>query len=82
MFFRKSSSISGLVALVFDELAKSKISVIAYLWNDHCVVIDEFEGDKIRIIGHAEGLFWVSKKDFANDYSGLSLLIFKTIVKI
>ena len=60
-----------------DELSKLKIPIIVYLWGNHFQAIDKFEQNRIRIIDHEEESSWITKDDFADNYSGFALLISK-----
>ncbi|MCK4904869.1 DUF1573 domain-containing protein [bacterium] len=77
----KAAEAKGLYAvgmkLSLDDIAKLKIPIIAYLRNNHCLVIDGFEGGNLRIIDPPKEPRLVSKKDFTDTYSGFSLLISK-----
>ena len=77
----KAAQSKGLYAegmkISFDDLSKLKMPIIAYFWENHCVVIDGFKGDTLTIIDTPRDPYSISKEDFAKFYSGFSLLISK-----
>ena len=77
----KAAQLKGLYAvgmkIGFDDLAKLKIPAIAYLWDNHCVVIDGFEENKLRVINYPKETRLIPKEGFIEIYSGFSLLISK-----
>ena len=77
----KAAQAKGLYAegmkLSIEELSKLKIPIIAYFWENHCVVIDGFKGDKLTIIDYPQDPYSISKEEFANYYSGFAILVAK-----
>ena len=77
----KAAEAKGLYAvgmkLSLDDLAKLKIPIIAYLWDNHCLVIEGFLGNNLRIKESPQGWRLISKEIFSNDYSGFALLVSK-----
>ncbi len=77
----KAAKTKGLYAvgmkIGLDELSKLKIPIIAYLWDNHCVVIDGFEGNHLNVIDYPKEPYLITKDKFTGVYSGLALLISK-----